>query len=327
MRTQRHATGVTAVLAALTLLATGCGSDGGGGDGDSVSFGYIPDFNGASLLAIAEDQGLWEEEGLSADYETFTTGPIQVQALGSGDLDFGYIGPGAMWLPASGRADIVALNTLTYADRVIAQPGIGSIQELRGKRVGVVDGTSGEMVLNLALQEAGMSKDDIEAVSMDAATIVSAFVSGEIDAAGLWYPAIDQIKAQVPDLTELASTEDVEDAAFPTAFVSADGADRELTERVVRVLQRANDYRAGHEDEAIALSAAMLDRSEEEVRADAAHVETMTTEELVAVTEDGTAAGWLEPLAEFFVAAGSLEESPDVSSYYAGDLYSEVFAQ
>ncbi|NED79582.1 ABC transporter substrate-binding protein, partial [Streptomyces sp. SID11233] len=110
----------------------------------------------------------------------FVNGPVQIQALGTGDLDYGYIGPGAMWLPASGKARIVAIDTLTYADRVIAKPGITSIQGLKGRKVGVPEGTSGEMVLRLALKKAGMTMDDIQKVVMDAPTIVAAFSSGRI---------------------------------------------------------------------------------------------------------------------------------------------------
>ena len=87
----------------------------------------------ADLLAIAEDQGLWEEHGIDATTSSFTNGPLQIQALGTGDLDFGYIGPGAMWLPASGQAKVIAVNTLGGADRVIAQPGTDSLEDLAGK--------------------------------------------------------------------------------------------------------------------------------------------------------------------------------------------------
>src|SRR5262249_24678067 len=155
-----------------------------------VRFGYIADYNGASLLAIAQKQGYWDDEGLSPDLKVFTNGPLQIQALGAGDLDFGYIGPGAFWLPASGQSKIVAIDTLTYAARVTGQPGIRSIKHVKGKRVGVPEGTSGDMVLTLALSDAGMSTKDIQKVPMDPATVVSAFVSGQIDAAGIWYPLI-----------------------------------------------------------------------------------------------------------------------------------------
>ncbi|MEK8174850.1 hypothetical protein NKH77_54775 [Streptomyces sp. M19] len=65
------------------------------------------------------------------------------------------------------------------------------------------------MALNLALQQAGMTMKDISKVVMDAPTIVSAFASGQIDGAGIWYPLIDTIKEKVPGMTEVASTQKI----------------------------------------------------------------------------------------------------------------------
>ena len=59
---------------------------------DVVRIGYIADFNGASLAAIVTDQNLWTERSLQPDLRVFTNGPIQIQAFGSGSLDFGYVG-------------------------------------------------------------------------------------------------------------------------------------------------------------------------------------------------------------------------------------------
>ena len=115
------------------------------GDLTEVTYGYIPDFNGASLLD--GETGLWEENGLKVTTQTFTNGPLQIQALGTGDLDFGYIGPGAMWLPASGKAKVVTVNGVGQADRVIAQPGIAAIEDLAGKKVAIPEGTSGDMIV------------------------------------------------------------------------------------------------------------------------------------------------------------------------------------
>jgi NitT/TauT family transport system substrate-binding protein len=307
------------VLSVTTLaLSVSACSD----DGSTVRFGYIADYNGASLLAIAEKQGLWAEQGLTPEIRVFNNGPLQIQALGAGDLDFGYIGPGAFWLPASGQSKIVAINTLTFADRVIAQPGITSMADLKGRKVGVPEGTSGDMVLNLALQQAGMTTDDIEKVPMDPSTVVSAFVSGQIDAAGIWYPLIGtSIKPKVPDLVEVASTRDFPDSSFPTAFVAGKDVDDELTSKVIAVLQQANDWRAEHPEEAIAESAALLKMDVDTVRADAANVRAMTTTDLVAKTEDGTVDSWLNGLGDFFVDTGQLESTPDPATYYTGDLY------
>ncbi|MDO5729955.1 MAG: ABC transporter substrate-binding protein [Actinomycetaceae bacterium] len=88
--------------------------------------------------------------------------------------------------------------------------------DLKGKKVGVPEGTSGDTILTLALEKNGMTVDDIDRVPMDPATVVPAFSAGQIDAAGIWYPLVDTIKEQVPDLVELAQDSDFEDTmAFP----------------------------------------------------------------------------------------------------------------
>ncbi|MFI0816327.1 aliphatic sulfonate ABC transporter substrate-binding protein [Streptomyces sp. NPDC021098] len=311
----------------MSLSVAACSSSGDGGDDAKARFGYIADYNGASLLAIADQRGLWKKHGLTADYKVFVNGPVQIQALGTGNLDYGYIGPGALWLPASGKATIVAVNTLTYADRVIARPGITSVRGLRGRKVGVPEGTSGEMALNLALQQAGMAMDDISKVVMDAPTVVSAFASGKIDGAGIWYPLIDTIKAKVPGMEEVASTEDIPGSTFPTAFLTGAKRRPERDEKVVKVLQEANDWRAAHPKESIALAAKMLKADQTTVAADAGHVKTMTTADLVTKTEDGSVGKWLDGMCRFFTRTGQLAKTPDPAGFYDGDLYTKAAAK
>ncbi|MBR7744679.1 aliphatic sulfonate ABC transporter substrate-binding protein [Phycicoccus sp. BSK3Z-2] len=326
MRTTRRTILATALTAGLGLGLAGCGSDGGGtgsgGDLEPVTFGYIADYNGTSLLAIADDQGLWEKHGLEAETPVFTNGPLQIQALGTGDLDYGYIGPGAMWLPASGQAKVIAINTLGNSDRVIAQEGISSVADLAGKTVGVPEGTSGDMILSLALEEAGLTKDDVRLTPMDPSTIVSAFSSGQIDAAGFWYPAIATIKEQDPNLVELAKNSDFTDVQFPTAFVAGnDVVDEEKTTKTLAVLREAMTFRAENPEEAVAVTAEMLNKSVEDVQADADNNTVLTLEELDAATEDGTVDGWLNGMQDFFVDNGKLDAPTDPSTWYTGDLF------
>ncbi|WP_255949922.1 aliphatic sulfonate ABC transporter substrate-binding protein [Streptomyces odontomachi] len=310
----------------LSLAASACSSSDSGGDGKKVRFGYIADYNGASLLAIADEQDLWKKHGISADCKPFVNGPVQIQALGTDNLDYGYIGPGALWLPASGKARIIAIDTLTFADRVIAQPGITSIRALKGKKVGVPEGTSGEMILNLALEKAGMTMKDITKVAMDPSTVVSAFSSGRIDGAGIYYPLIDTIKEKVPDLVEVASTEKI-GGNFPTAFVAGTKVGQAQSEKVVKVLQDANDWRAAHQAESITLAARLLKVPEAKVKADATHVKTLTTADLAAKTKDGTVGKWLDGMSEFFVRTGQLQKAPSSSTFYAADAYTKAAAR
>lgn len=307
------------VIALTTNACSGSGSE----DDNTVDFGYIGDYNGASLLAVAEKQGLWKKQGLKTKTKVFNNGPVQIQALGSGDLDYGYIGPGAMWLPASGKAKVVAINTFTYADRVIAQPGITSMKGLKGKKVGVPEGTSGDMILNMALEKAGMTTKDIQKVAMDPSTVVSSFTSGKIDGAGIFYPSIDTMKKKVPKLKEVASTKDTGDS-FPTAFVAGNKVPEKKNRKVIKVLQQANDWRKKHPDETVALTAKMLKVTEAQAKADASHVEILSTDELVKQTKSGEMDRWLKKLGDFFVSKKQLDKNPDPADYYTGDLYQKV---
>lgn len=332
-RTTRRAAALSALLAAtLTATAACSGSDAAGGsaDGDTVevSFGYIPDFNGTSLLAVAEDQGLWEKHGVKATTPSFTNGPLQIQALGTGDLDFGYIGPGAFWLPASGQATIVAINTLGQADRVVGQPGNESMADLRGKKVAVPEGTSGDMILTLALADEGMTKDDVEIVPMEPSAIVAALSSGQVDGAGFWHPALATVQKQVPDLVEIAQNSDFEDTvAFPTAFVAGNDVvadEPEKVDRVLAVLRDAIDYRAEHLDETIELTAEFNDTPVDEVKQDAENVQVLSLDEIDGYTQDGTLDTWLSGMEDYFVEAGQLPEAVDPAEFYTGDLFLEA---
>lgn len=329
MRTVSRALISATLVTALSLGVAACSSGGGSGSGSAhlttVNFGYIADYNGSSLLAIADKQGLWAKAGLKPSLKVFTNGPLQITALGAGDLDFGYIGPGALWLPASGKAKVVAIDTLTTADRVIAQPGITSMQGLKGKKVGVPEGTSGEMVLNLALQKAGMTSKDIQEVPMDPATIVSAFLSGRIAGAGIWYPLLSSIQAKKSNLVEVASDTDFTATdAFPTAFVSGEKTSPALTAKVLQVLAEANDYRAAHPQQAIADSASLLKVSLAAAKLDAQNVTVFTTAQLVAKGQDGTIDNWLNGLDKFFVQTKQLTSVPAPSSFYDSTLYAQA---
>jgi NitT/TauT family transport system substrate-binding protein len=325
MTRRKNVLGAAAV--ALALALTGCaGGDGGaGGETIDVDFGYIGDFNGTSLLAVAEQEGIWEKHGLDVTASVFTNGPLQIQALGTGDLDFGYIGPGAMWLPASGQAKVVAINTLGEADRVVAQAGITSMQDLRGKTVAVPEGTSGDMILTLALDAAGMTADDIERVAMEPAAIVAALSSKQVDAAGFWYPALATVKQQVPDLVELARNSDFEDTvAFPTAFVAGNDVvanEPEKVDRVLAALREAMQYRTDQPGATIEATAAMLGIEAAQVEADAGNVQVLSVAELDQLTTDGTVQKWLAGMNEYFVAAGKLDAPVEPSQYYTGDLF------
>jgi len=326
-RSVRLTASFTAALA-LLLPATACGSSDEAADGaKQITFGYIADFAGAAVVAAADKEGLWAKNGLDVKLAVFTNGPLQIQAFGSKSLDFGYIGSGAAWLPASGKAQIIAPNMLGMADRVITYgtSGIKSIADLKGKKIGVPEGTSGDMILELALKEAGMTAKDVEKVAMDPSTVVTAISAKQIDAAAIWYPLVDTIKKQVPDLVELTKSEDFyPKLSFPSSFVARNELVKEdpaTVTKVLKVIQQANDWIAANTAEAETLTATFLKAPAEQFKGASAVTKILPTAELVKLTEDGSVTGWYKGLADVFVTMGKLTASPDAATYFTADLY------
>ena len=290
-----------------------------------VRVGYIADYFGTSLTAIASDQEMWAKHGLEPELKVFTNGPIQIQALGAGSLDFGYVGPDALWLPASGKAKLIAMNALGLSDRVIAQAGNNTMADLKGKKIGVPEGTSGDMLLRLALAREGMQIGDVEVVKMDPSTVVSAFASKQIDGAGIWYPLVGIIKRNVPDMVEVAKSADFYPAnSFPSAFVARNevvAEDPDLVQRMIAVLKEANDFRAADVPRSVEITAKFLGVPAEPLVTESENGQYLTSAELAAATKDGTVAKWLTGLNEQFVGFGKLQDPLDPKDYYLGDLY------
>src|SRR5699024_7469510 len=104
------------------------------------------------------------------------------------------------------------------------------------------------------LKKVGMTLQDIEVVYMNPSTVVSAFSSGQIDAAGLWYPLVGIMHKNVPDLNTLADDKDFyPEIVFPSVFVARNevvAKKPDLVERTIAVIKDAQDFRAKNPDEA-----------------------------------------------------------------------------
>lgn len=287
--------------------------------------GYNGDFWGASVTAIANDQKLWAKHGIDADTKVFTNGPIQVEAFGAKSLEFGYLGPGALWLPATGKAKIIAINDVGFSDRVISQPGIKTVADLKGKKVGVPAGTSGDMLLRLALQKANMQLSDVQVVQMDPSVVVSAFASKQIDAAGIWYPFVGIIKKTVPDLVELVKNDDFyPQTTFPSVFIARNDiveSNPDLVKRVIGTLKEALDYRVANLDKTVEITAKLLGIAADQLTTESTYGKVMTSAELVKLTQDGTIDGWFKTMNDLFKTFGKFDTALDPKDYYMGDLF------
>lgn len=73
-------------------------------------------------------------------------------------------------------------------DMVIARPGIGSVEELKGKKIGVEIGFVSHLLLLEALKQNGMGEADVELVYIPTNETPQVLVSGQVDAIVAWQP-------------------------------------------------------------------------------------------------------------------------------------------
>ena len=139
-------------------------------------------------LWAAKEWGFFSKNDIDADVIFIRGAPTLTAALLSGDLHAGYTGGTAVMGAAVGGADLkilaVLTNRVTYD--LVARPGIRSVEDLRGKQIGVSSiGGTNWMGTILGLERLGADpiRDKINfLVAGDDSVRTQALFAGAIDA-------------------------------------------------------------------------------------------------------------------------------------------------
>lgn len=294
----------------------------------SLNVGYIDtSINGMGIIAVANQEKLWEKAKLKPNLIPFTNGPTSIQAMQSGQLDVAYIGGGAVWLPATGAATIIAPRDISEGDVVLAHPPIKTIADLKGKKIGYPEGGSGEMILDLALEKAGISKDDVELVALDPPSVVTAFVGKQIDAAGIFAPLSDQIMQSAPDTVTLAKDADFPDTVFMGAWVANNDAIKtkaDAIERFLEVYIQANDYQINETKQAVEWASKMSGTPVSQLTQQASVSRWTSAEQMLKNNGDGTTFKQYESLEKVFVLMGRMKQVNDATGFVNTDLFGQA---
>ncbi len=292
---------------------------------------YMPNMGSNSLLATALNMGYFEEMGLNVTLTEFQGGPAEIAAMASGDIDISQIGHGAHALCIEGQAKIFHLDCTSLADAVVAntEKGISSIADLKGKTIGVSSGTSAEIILNLALASAGLTQDDVTLTEMDANGMVTAMVSGGVDACATWSPSTMTIANALGDkaLTLATNNDYVDQVTFPTSLVTTEkfaSENHDVLVRFSRALLKAQDYRAANIEE-VAKWVAKQCKADEQTMLDCVGEGNWLTGEFVASgLTDGTVKSYYENQQKVFIDAGRITAEVPVEDYVLFDVMQEA---
>ena len=313
------------------LLALSCMLIGAAAVAETLNVAYMPNYGSLWAVETAINKGYFEEEGLTLNLVEFADGPTIIAAMESGSIDVGYIGQGAHKLCINGRASIFALSHISNGDALIGGKGIATVEDLKGKVVAYSSGTSSEDILKNSLNKAGMTMDDIKAMDMDASAIVTAMLSGGVDACATWSPNSLKILEEMPDATKLTDNMTFSDTTVSLAswicMPKYGEENHDLLIRFTRALFKGMDYSANeHYDEVSEWVSKQTATDYESVYNQRGDAQWLTGKEVAQGAADGTVAQYYELQRDTFVKAGAVEKdpAPDVSEYVLFDVMIEA---
>lgn len=300
----------------------------------TLNVAYMPNYGSLWSVENAIAQGYFEEEGITVNLTEFQDGPTIIAAMESGSIDVGYIGQGAHKLCIGGQATIFALSHISNGDALIGGEGISKVEDLKGKKVAYSSGTSSEDILVNSLTKAGMTMEDIEAVDMDASAIVTAMLSGGVDACATWSPNSLTILDEMPNATKLTDNLTFADQTVSLAswIAMPDYAaeNKDVLVRFTRALFKAMDYAATeHQEETAELVAAQVAQDKDTVYQQRGDAEWLTGKEVSEGAADGTVEGYYELQKKNLIDSGAVvfeegQTEPAVADYVLLDVMVEA---
>jgi sulfonate transport system substrate-binding protein len=131
--------------------------------------------------------------GIDVKWVEFSFGPPLLEALNTGNIDFGYTGDAPPIFAQAARANLLyvaALPTSGGNEAIVvpADSPIKTLADLKGKKVGFAKGSSAHNTTVAALEKAGLSYSDITPVYLAPADGATAFAGGSLDAWTIWDP-------------------------------------------------------------------------------------------------------------------------------------------
>jgi NitT/TauT family transport system substrate-binding protein len=214
---------------------------------------------GFGPLYLAQDKGFFRDAGLKVDLIVLTGLAERNSALQSNRID-ALAAPVDSFVLAAGKnlgvRIVMAIDESNGGDGIVARKSVASFKDLRGKRVAFQRGLPSEFFLRALLDQNGMKLEDLNSVDMETAQAGAAFISNQLDAAGLWEPWLTRATEQGKGYV-LASTKQYPDLIVDCLAVTSQVFERNPAEvqKIVNVILRAMEYWRQHPDESNAIMA------------------------------------------------------------------------
>jgi NitT/TauT family transport system substrate-binding protein len=164
-----------------------------------ITVGYS-DWPGWVAWQVAIDKGWLKEAGLDVKFQWFDYS-ASMDAFSAGKIDANLMTNGDTLVTGSGGGKGIMVMLTDYSDgndMIVGKPGIKTLPELKGKKVGLEEGLVEHLLILNGLKKYGMSESDVTLVNSKTNETPQVLASGQVDAIGAWQPISGQAMKALP---------------------------------------------------------------------------------------------------------------------------------
>ncbi|MGV9558622.1 aliphatic sulfonate ABC transporter substrate-binding protein [Streptomyces sp. NPDC003522] len=240
---------------------------------DSVRIGYFGNLTHATAL-VGVNKGYFQKAlgATKASYQIFNAGPSEIEALNSGSIDIGWIGPSPAingYTKSAGKNLRIVGGSASGGVKLVVDPAkITSVADVKGKKIATpqLGNTQDVALLNWIAEQgwkvdAQSGKGDVSVIRTDNKVTPDAYKSGSID--GAWVPEPTASKLVAEGAEVLLDESDLwpeEKFVITNIIVSQKflTAHPQAVEAVLKASVDINKYINAHPDQAKAAANAQL---------------------------------------------------------------------
>ncbi|WP_374580269.1 ABC transporter substrate-binding protein [Pseudoduganella sp.] len=196
------------------------------------------EYVGACAVVAAQQRGYFAAQGLQVQVLPFSSGKASLQAVVEGKADVATVADIPIVFAAMDGLPVKVLATLfrSGTDHGIVgrrDHGVVTPASLKGKRIGVTQGTSGHFTLDVFLNWQRMEGRDVTMVNYKPEELGQALQRGEVDAISGWEPFLGATRKQLGDAAVAFSGEQAYESIYNLVAL------RRYTTEHPAVIQRA----------------------------------------------------------------------------------------
>lgn len=318
-------------LGAALLLGALTGADPVHADDTKFTIGTARDLQLGAQIGMAKHKGYFKEEGLDIKVAYFGSGAEMTSAMAAGKLHVGSFGdfPSMIMIASKLPVKVVTgVAEISGTQQVVVSKRIKTPQDLKGKKVGLLVGSSAESLLNSMLSHYGVSRKSVELVNMRPPEQVAALARGDIDGVAVWQPYALRSKAQAGGHAMVSALQSyIPGKEGPVDFYAAysllmvrDGflqKNPNTMKAVLRALLKAQKFINGNKD-------ATAKTMEKDMRAPAKDLRVFLDENVYDISINAKLVKTLNKTVGFMHSIGKIKSKPKVEDHIAASYLKSV---